>query len=93
MLEKTVESYLVNEVKKLGGKAPKWVSPGNTGVPDRIVLLPGGRTYYVECKKPKGSTTSARQRLWRKYLIDLGHSIYETHTKEQVDAFIEEVSR
>lgn len=93
MLEKTIEQYLVDEVKKLGGRAPKWVSPGNTGVPDRIVLLPGGRTYYVECKKPKGGKTSARQKLWRRYLKDLGHVIYETHTKEQVDEFIKEVQQ
>lgn len=93
MLEKTVEDYLVKEVKRIGGKAPKWVSPGNTGVPDRIVLLPGGRTYYIECKRPKGSIISARQKLWRKYLIDLGHNIRQTYTKEEVDAFIEEVSK
>lgn len=93
MLEKAVEQYLVNEVKKIGGKAPKWVSPGNTGVPDRIVLLPGGRTYYIECKRPKGGITSARQKLWRTYLTDLGHNIRQTYTKEEVDAFIEEVSK
>lgn len=92
MLEKTVEEYLVKRVKEIGGKAPKWTSPGNTGVPDRIILLPGGRTYFVECKRPKGSKTSARQKLWRKYLTDLGHNVRNTYTKEEVDAFIKEVS-
>lgn len=92
MLEKTVEEYLVKRVKEIGGKAPKWVSPGNTGVPDRIILLPGGKTYFVECKRPKGSKTSARQKLWRRYLEELGHNVRSTYTKEEVDDFISEVT-
>ena len=40
MLEKDIEKILVGEVKKLGGRAYKWVSPGNDGVPDRIVVFP-----------------------------------------------------
>ena len=47
MLEKDIEKILVNEVKKLGGRAYKWVSPGNDGVPDRIVILPGMRPAFV----------------------------------------------
>ena len=31
MLEKDIEKILVNEVKKLGGRAYKRVSPGNDG--------------------------------------------------------------
>jgi len=91
VLEKAVEEYLVSEVKKLGGKAPKWTAPGNTGVPDRIVILPGGRVYFIECKKPKGSKTSARQKLWHRYLSDLGANVRQTFTKEEVDEFIKEV--
>ena len=40
MLEKDIEEKLRNKVKKLGGKAYKFVSPGNAGVPDRLVILP-----------------------------------------------------
>ena len=41
MSEKTTEQKLVKAVKAKGGLAPKFVSPGFDGVPDRIVLLPG----------------------------------------------------
>ncbi len=43
MLEKMIEQKLRNEVKALGGRAYKFVSPGNDGVPDRLVVLPGGK--------------------------------------------------
>ncbi|HEJ0061783.1 TPA: VRR-NUC domain-containing protein [Proteus mirabilis] len=50
--EDEVERHLVNEVKKAGGIAYKFTSPGRKGVPDRIVLLPNGRIIFVECKAP-----------------------------------------
>ena len=54
ILEKDIEKRLVREVKKLGGLCLKWVSPGNSGVPDRIVLMPGGKAIFVELKRPGG---------------------------------------
>ena len=50
--ESLIEKHLVAEVKKAGGVAFKFVSPGHRSVPDRIVLLPGGRIVFVECKSP-----------------------------------------
>ena len=50
MREKDIEKILVNGVKDVGGRAYKWVSPGNNGVPDRIVILPEGRIVFVELK-------------------------------------------
>lgn len=50
MREKTTEQKLVNAVKSMGGIAPKFVSPGFDGMPDRIVLLPGGCIGFVEVK-------------------------------------------
>ena len=47
MAEKDIERFLVNGVKKLGGVAYKFVSPGNAGVPDRLIVMPGGRVYFV----------------------------------------------
>ena len=43
MRESEIERRLAVSVKRLGGMAVKFVSPGLDGVPDRIVLLPGGR--------------------------------------------------
>lgn len=57
MHEKDIEKILVDEVKKLGGRAFKWVSPGNAGVPDRIVVFPNRTPVFVELKSEKGSLT------------------------------------
>ena len=52
MREKTVEAKLVKAVKSMGGLAPKFISPGLDGVPDRLVLLPGGKLAFIELKAP-----------------------------------------
>ena len=54
MKESQIEARLVRGVKALGGRAYKFVSPGNTGVPDRLVVLPGGRIIFVELKTDVG---------------------------------------
>lgn len=54
MREKEIEKILVDEVKRLGGRAYKWTSPGNDGVPDRIVFLPDTRVIFVELKTDTG---------------------------------------
>ena len=48
MLEKQIESRMGQMGKRRGGLYFKFVSPGCPGVPDRIVLLPGGVTVCVE---------------------------------------------
>ncbi|MDE1483946.1 VRR-NUC domain-containing protein [Xenorhabdus bovienii] len=50
--ESVIENHLVKEIKKAGGIAYKFVSPGRRSVPDRICVLPGGRVVFVECKAP-----------------------------------------
>ena len=52
MREKIIEQHLVKAVKNSGGIAPKLVSPGFDGMPDRLVLLPGGKIGFVEVKVP-----------------------------------------
>ena len=52
MREKTIEQHLVKAVKNSGGIAPKLVSPGFDGMPDRLVLLPRGKIGFVEVKVP-----------------------------------------
>ncbi len=93
MLEKEVEQYLCKKVKKeLQGVAFKFVSPGFNGMPDRIVLVPVGRIYFVELKAP-GKKLRELQ-MWVCNLIrGLGFLVLEIDTKEKVDAFIGEVQR
>lgn len=52
MLERHVETAMVKAARDVGGMAFKWTSPGNPGVPDRIVFLPPGKVILVECKAP-----------------------------------------
>lgn len=91
MREKTIESHLRKEIKKLGGKAFKFVSPGTTGVPDRIVLLPTGRIYFVELKA-EGKKSTPLQDNRQKEIRLLGFDVRVIDSKEGVNAFIEEVS-
>ena len=62
MQEKQVEQALVKAIKKSGGQALKFTSPGLTGVPDRLVLLPGGKAAFVEVKAPGKKPRPAQQR-------------------------------
>ena len=71
-LEKDIERKLREMVERRGGKCLKWVCPGWSGVPDRIVLLPGGRCVFVETKRPKGGELSKLQKKWKQWLTALG---------------------
>lgn len=53
--EKSLEIRFRDYVRSVGGHAIKFVSPGLKGLPDRIVLLPGGRIGFAELKHPSGS--------------------------------------
>ncbi len=71
-LEKDVERDLRFMVEKHGGLCVKWVCPGWSGVPDRIILLPGGHVFFAETKRPKGGKVSGLQRWWAEKLRGMG---------------------
>lgn len=62
MTEKQIEKILRDTVKKAGGIAYKFISPGNAGVPDRIVILPNRWPIFVELKTEDGKTTPLQDR-------------------------------
>ena len=74
MLEREIEKILVIETKKLGGRAYKFVSPGNDGVPDRIVIFPDMPPIFVELKTDTGRL-SALQGMQIKKLNNLGQRV------------------
>jgi hypothetical protein len=90
MREKDIEIYLRDRVKKAGGKAYKFESPGNDGVPDRMVVLPGNRIYFIEVKAP-GKKPRPLQVKQMRDLTNFGCDVRVIDTREAVDSFIREV--
>jgi hypothetical protein len=87
MRERDVEQYLRDKVKAAEGRAYKFVSPGNTGVPDRLVLLPGGKAVFVELKAP-GKEPTKMQLLQHRRIRSLGFTVLVIDNKEKVDEFM-----
>lgn len=80
-LEKDIEKALGRMVGRHGGLCLKWVCPGWSGVPDRIILLPGGLVMFVELKRPKGGEIGRLQKWWGDRLRSLGfiHLFVKSH--------------
>ena len=90
MLEKSVEQALEKAVRERGGLALKFVSPGLSGVPDRIVLMPGGRCAFVELKAP-GKHMRPLQ-LKRKHQLEaLGFRVYCIDRPNQIGGVLDEI--
>ena len=90
MSEKTTEQKLVKAVKAKGGLAPKFVSPGFDGVPDRIVLLPHGRIAFIELKA-KGRKMRPLQVRRKRQLESLGFSVYCIDSPDQIGGILDEI--
>lgn len=88
MKEKDIENYLRTQVKKLGGIAYKFISPGNVGVPDRIIIMPKGKIYFVELKTDKGKLTELQNRQIEK-IRGMQQEVRILYGKDGVDDFIE----
>ena len=89
MLESDIEKRLVREIRKMGGMAYKFVSPGNTGVPDRIVILPGVITF-VELKTETGRLSTNQVRQISK-LRNLGMEVKVIHGMKELEEFLNEI--
>ena len=91
MLESEVEKKLCKKVKEeLHGRAFKFVSPGQNGVPDRIILVPMGRIYFVETKAP-GKKLRKLQEWVADGIRKLGFVVIRIDTIEKVEEFIRQV--
>lgn len=90
MREKSIEHKLVSAVRAKGGIAPKFVSPGFDGMPDRLVLLPDGKCGFVEVKAP-GKKPRPLQLSRHRLLRELGFLVFTLDGESQIPLIISEI--
>ena len=90
MLEKQIERKLMAAVRQRGGMCPKWVSPGLDGVPDRVILFPGGRAAFAETKAP-GKKLRPLQSKRKVQLESLGFQVFVIDAPEQIEGVLDEI--
>ena len=88
MLERFIEQKFRKAVVAVGGMCPKFVSPGMDGMPDRLVLLPGGRIAFVELKAP-GEVPRPLQLHRHQQLRNLGFSVFVIDSPEQIPRMLD----
>lgn len=82
-LEKSIENILRKAVEDEGGVCLKWTCPGHRGVPDRMILFPGGIIAFVELKRPGAKVKAGGlQEWWREKIQSLGFLCYEISDAE-----------
>lgn len=91
MTEKELELMLVKEVKRRGGRAYKFISPGINGVPDRLVLLPKGYIGFVEVKAP-GKKMRPNQIKRKRELESLGFLVYCLDDPEEIGGVVDGIA-
>lgn len=89
MREKDLECKLRERIAKAGGRCLKFEAPGNAGVPDRIVVFPGGKIVFLELKTLQG-TLRPLQKKWNQELRQLGCDARILKGECEVEAFLEE---
>lgn len=83
MREAEIERRFVKEIRRSGGQALKFVSPGMAGVPDRIVLLPGGKVFFAEIKRP-GEKLRPLQEKRKRDLEELGFKVEVVDSTDRI---------
>ncbi len=92
MTEKEVERKLVNEVRRKKGRAWKFISPGINGVPDRLILMPGGKVGFVEVKAP-GKKKRPLQIRRKKQLEALGFLVYCLDDPKEIGGILDGIEK
>lgn len=90
MKESSIESYLARKVREHGGLCFKFVSPGNPGVPDRIVITPSGRIIFIELKTEVGRLAKI-QKWQRSEMEKRGADVRVLYGMGEVKEFLREV--
>ena len=85
--EKAIERYLTDPVRDMGGVCLKYSNPGMAGYPDRVCLLPGGVTVWIELKSRDGRL-SGIQRIRIAGMRRMGHTVCVCKSKEDIDSVL-----
>ena len=76
-VEKYIEQHLVRSITRMGGLCIKLSCPGFAGMPDRLILMPGGRIAFAETKAP-GKKERPIQCAVQEQLRRLGHTVFSS---------------
>lgn len=85
--EKALEAYLARRVRALGGVCIKYANAAEAGYPDRVALLPGGVTVWVELKS-RGCRPRILQEMRHRQMRRLGHRVAVCDSREAIDALL-----
>lgn len=90
MGEKQIEKKLRMEVEKMDGIAVKLQSQYYTGLPDRMILMPGGKIRFVELKTT-GKKSTPRQKIVHRELVGLGFQVNVIDDEAGLQKFLEDL--
>jgi|TARA_R110000824_G_scaffold35545_4_gene111304 hypothetical protein len=88
-MEANIEKHLTKSVKAIGGKAIKLNPHWNIGIPDRMIILPKSRIYFIELKDR--SKVSKAQKIWISWLINCGFDARIIRGKDELKIFLKEI--
>jgi hypothetical protein len=86
--ETLIETMLVARVRAAGGVCEKTTVIGYRGFFDRLIVLPGGRIIFAECKRPRGGRVSAHQKQWHRTLRALGATVAVVKNLDDIERLI-----
>lgn len=90
MQESQIEKYFKQRIESGKGLCIKFTSASGSGFPDRIVLIPDGKVYFVELKAP-GKKPRPLQAAVHKTFLRYGHKVWVIDSKGKADEFLNAV--
>jgi hypothetical protein len=87
MREHDIEAYLVHRATLLGGEVRKVKWIGRRGAPDRVVFLPGGKTLWVELKRP-GQKANPHQAREHARMRDIGQAVVVVDSLDEIEELL-----
>lgn len=89
--EREVESWLVTLANRQGWMCIKFIPDNMPGMPDRMILMPGGRVVWVELKRPAGGVVAELQKVRGEQLERAGQEVRLVLTREQAEELVLEL--